>query len=247
MTEQENRIYLHDLLDQLNTEELQEKYLQEVTEKFQKIHPVDFHTHIDKYIKNVSAMIPNSIMESYKNNKGFHISYDKKGHFKEYVIDLDDDNWNHLHISLDYLTFTIMFKQEDMEGVDLVNEKTLDFLNECIADAKQPGEIIDYMGLLKTEHYDAAKFTKIYEELTNFMIKQKIKDNNLIVQTCPFCGEKIVTTVTFGSGIYMCPKCNPEHDFSRKITFDYMSQEIIEKNQEENYEILKNYILERNL
>ena len=68
----------------------------------------------------------------------------------------------------------------------------------------------------------------------------KLMDSlGLVVMKCPVCGNKIITICSFGSGAYRCDKCSPEDI----IRFDYLSEETLKKNREENYDILVEYIM----
>ena len=68
----------------------------------------------------------------------------------------------------------------------------------------------------------------------------KLMDSlGLVVMKCPVCGNKIITTCSFGSGAYRCDKCSPEDI----IRFDYLSEEALKKNREENYDLLVEYIM----
>lgn len=61
----------------------------------------------------------------------------------------------------------------------------------------------------------------------------------LVVMECPSCGNKIITTCSFGSGAYHCEKCSPEDI----VRFDYLSKDFLKKNREENYDMLVEYIM----
>ena len=62
----------------------------------------------------------------------------------------------------------------------------------------------------------------------------------LVVMECPVCGNKIITTCSFGSGAYRCDKCSP----GDMIRFDYLSEDTLKKNREENYDMLVEYLKE---
>lgn len=62
----------------------------------------------------------------------------------------------------------------------------------------------------------------------------------LVVMECPSCGNKVITTCSFGSGAYRCDKCSPEDI----IRFDYLSDDTLKKNREENYDMLVEYLKE---
>ena len=70
-------------------------------------------------------------------------------------------------------------------------------------------------------------------------IDKLIDSLGLVVMKCPFCGNKIITTCSFGSGSYHCDKCFPEDI----IRFDYLSEDTLKKNREENYDMLVEYIM----
>lgn len=69
-------------------------------------------------------------------------------------------------------------------------------------------------------------------------IDKLINDLGLVVMKCPSCGNKIITTCLFGSGAYHCEKCSPEDI----IRFDYLSEESLKKNREDNHDMLVEYI-----
>lgn len=71
-------------------------------------------------------------------------------------------------------------------------------------------------------------------------IDKLIDSLGLVVKECPFCRNKIITTCLFGSGVYRCDKCSPEDI----IRFDYLSEETLKKNREDNYDMLVEYIIE---
>lgn len=57
---------------------------------------------------------------------------------------------------------------------------------------------------------------------------------------CPDCGELIVTSVSFGSGAFCCPKCsNGQYE---PIHFDFVSKEEIKKNQEKYKDLIEQYL-----
>lgn len=62
----------------------------------------------------------------------------------------------------------------------------------------------------------------------------------LVVMECPSCGNKVITTCSFGSGAYRCDKCSP----GDMIRFDYLSEDTLKKNREENYDMLVEYLKE---
>ena len=61
----------------------------------------------------------------------------------------------------------------------------------------------------------------------------------LVVMECPSCGNKIITTCSFGSGAYHCEKCSLDDI----IRFDYLSEDTLKRNREENYDMLVEYIM----
>ena len=68
----------------------------------------------------------------------------------------------------------------------------------------------------------------------------KLMDSlGLVVMKCPVCGNKIITTCSFGSGAYRCDKCSPEDI----IRFDYLSEEALKNNIKENYDMFVEYIM----
>ena len=69
-------------------------------------------------------------------------------------------------------------------------------------------------------------------------IDKLINDLGLVVKECPSCGNKVITTCLFGSGAYHCDKCSP----GDIIRFDYLSEESLKKNREENHDMLVEYI-----
>lgn len=69
-------------------------------------------------------------------------------------------------------------------------------------------------------------------------IDELINILGLVVMECPSCRNKIITTCSFGSGAYHCDKCSPEDI----IRFDYLSEETLKKNREENYDMLAEYV-----
>lgn len=52
------------------------------------------------------------------------------------------------------------------------------------------------------------------------------------------CGQEILTSVTFGSGGYTCPKCG---DTGR---FDYVSKEELKNNQEKYKDLIRDLLEE---
>ena len=71
-------------------------------------------------------------------------------------------------------------------------------------------------------------------------IDKLVDSLGLVVMKCPVCENKIITTCSFGSGAYHCYKCSPEDI----IRFDYLSEETLKKNREENYDMLVEYLKE---
>lgn len=69
-------------------------------------------------------------------------------------------------------------------------------------------------------------------------IDKLINSLRLVVKECPSCGNKVITTCSFGSGTYRCDKCSPEDN----IRFDYLSEDTLKKNREENYDMLVEYV-----
>lgn len=72
-------------------------------------------------------------------------------------------------------------------------------------------------------------------------VDRLLKFLGLIVMKCPFCGNKIITSCTFGSGAYHCDKCS---SYEEMIKFDYVSEETLRKNQEEHRDMLVEYLKE---
>lgn len=71
-------------------------------------------------------------------------------------------------------------------------------------------------------------------------IDKLINSLGLVVKECPSCGNKIITTCSFGSGAYHCDKCSP----GDIIRFDYLSEDTLKKNREDNYDMLVEYLKE---
>ena len=71
-------------------------------------------------------------------------------------------------------------------------------------------------------------------------IDKLINDLGLVVMKCPSCGNKIITTCLFGSGAYHCEKCSP----GDIIRFDYLSEDTLKKNREDNHDMLVEYLKE---
>ena len=74
-------------------------------------------------------------------------------------------------------------------------------------------------------------------------IDKLINSLGLVVKECPSCGNKIITTCSFGSGAYRCDKCSPKDI----IRFDYLSEDTLKKNREDNYDMLVEYLKEHYL
>lgn len=69
-------------------------------------------------------------------------------------------------------------------------------------------------------------------------IDKLINSLGLVVMKCPVCGNKIITTCSFGSGAYHCDKCS-QGDI---IRFDYLSEDTLKKNRDDNYDMLVDYV-----
>lgn len=71
------------------------------------------------------------------------------------------------------------------------------------------------------------------------MTKQKLSlfFGEPYVFECPHCGRLILTSVTFGSGATECPNCK-----DGVIRFDFISKEMVKKNQEKYVEFIKKEI-----
>ena len=71
-------------------------------------------------------------------------------------------------------------------------------------------------------------------------IDKLIDSLGLVVKECLSYGNKIITTCSFGSGAYRCDKCS----LGDIIRFDYLSEDTLKKNREENYDMLVEYVME---
>ena len=69
-------------------------------------------------------------------------------------------------------------------------------------------------------------------------IDKLIDSLGLVVMKCPCCGNKVITTCSFGSGAYRCDKCSPEDI----IRFDFLSEDSLKKIREDYHDMLVEYV-----